>query len=113
MSLSVAQKLIRSHLVEGGLTPGSEIGIRTDQTLTENATGTLVMLELEATGLDRVRTELSVRYVDHNLIQADFRNPDDHLFLRRACRAQEMSRRQIEQGLAGGIIPLTQREGRP
>ena len=66
--------------------PGEMIGIRIDQTLTQDATGTLVMLELEAMGLNRVRTEVSVQYVDHNLIQADFRNPDDHLFLQSACR---------------------------
>ncbi len=86
MGRSVARKLLESHLVEGDLVPGSEIAIRIDQTLTQDATGTLVMLELEAMGLDRVRTELSAQYVDHNLIQTDFRNPDDHVFLRSACR---------------------------
>lgn len=83
---NVAQKLIASHLVEGEMVAGSEIGIRIDQTLTQDATGTLVMLELEAMGLDRVRTELSAQYVDHNLLQADFRNADDHNFLRSACQ---------------------------
>lgn len=67
------------------MTPGEEVGIRIDQTLTQDATGTLVMLELEAMGLDRVRTELSAQYVDHNLIQEDFKNADDHLFLYSAC----------------------------
>src|SRR5881396_2521109 len=85
MSQNLAQKLIASHLVEGEITQGREIGIRVDQTLTQDATGTLVMLELEAMGLDRVRTELSVQYVDHNLIQEDHKNPDDHLFLHSAC----------------------------
>lgn len=65
---------------------GEEIALRIDQTLTQDATGTLVMLELEAMGLDRVRTEVSVQYVDHNLIQADNKNPDDHLFLQSACQ---------------------------
>ena len=74
MGRSVARKLLESHLVEGDLTPGSEIAIRIDQTLTQDATGTLVMLELEAMDLDRVRTELSAQYVDHNLIQTDFHN---------------------------------------
>ncbi|HUJ58164.1 MAG TPA: aconitate hydratase [Kofleriaceae bacterium] len=83
---NLASKLLASHLVEGTLTPGEEIAIRVDQTLTQDATGTLVMLELEAMGLDRVRTELSVQYVDHNLLQEDFKNADDHLFLRSACR---------------------------
>jgi len=86
MSLNVAQKLIQSHLLRGDMNPGEEIGIRIDQTLTQDATGTLVMLELEAMGLDRVRTEVSVQYVDHNIIQADYKNPDDHLFLRSACQ---------------------------
>ena len=82
---TVAEKLIESHLVEGEMTPGQPIALAIDQTLTQDATGTLVMLELEAMGLDRVETELSAQYVDHNLIQADNRNPDDHLFLKSAC----------------------------
>jgi len=86
MAQNVAQKLIASHLVEEEMVPGREIGIRVDQTLTQDATGTMVMLELEAMGLDRVRTEVSAQYVDHNLLQADFRNADDHLFLRSACQ---------------------------
>jgi len=86
MGMNVTQKLIHSHLVDGKMLAGREIGIRIDQTLTQDATGTLVMLELEAMGLDRVRTEVSVQYVDHNLIQEDFKNADDHLFLRSACQ---------------------------
>lgn len=86
MRRNIARKLIGSHLVEGEMIPGQEIGIRIDQTLTQDATGTLVMLELEAMGLDRVKTELSAQYVDHNLIQEDHKNPDDHLFLHSACR---------------------------
>ena len=86
MGLNVAQKLIRSHLESGSMSPGEEIGLKIDQTLTQDATGTTVMLELEAMDLDRVRTELSAQYVDHNLLQADERNADDHLFLLSACR---------------------------
>ncbi|MFC3225935.1 aconitate hydratase [Marinibaculum pumilum] len=86
MACNLAQKLIRTHLAEGEMRPGTPIGLRIDQTLTQDATGTLVMLALEALDLDRVRTGLSVQYVDHNLIQADHRNPDDHLFLESACR---------------------------
>ncbi len=85
MSSSVTHKLIESHLVEGRMQPGEEIALRIDQTLTQDATGTMVMLELEAMGIDRVQTELSVQYVDHNLIQEDFKNADDHLFLKTAC----------------------------
>lgn len=80
MSKNVAQKLIASHLIEGNMRPGEEIGLKIDQTLTQDATGTLVMLEFEALGITRVRTELSAQYVDHNLLQEDFKNPDDHLF---------------------------------
>jgi aconitate hydratase len=86
MGLNVAQKLISSHLADGVMKPGEEIGIRIDQTLTQDATGTLIMLELEAMELDRVQTELSVQYVDHNLLQEDHKNPDDHLFLMSGCQ---------------------------
>lgn len=86
MAYNVAQKLIASHLLSGEMTPGTEIGLRIDQTLTQDATGTLVMLELEALGLDRARTEVSVQYVDHNLLQADSKNAEDHDFLRSSCQ---------------------------
>ncbi len=86
MKQSVTQKLIAAHLAEGDFQPGGEIAIKMDQTLTQDATGTLVMLEFEAMQLPRVRTELSAQYVDHNLLQVDFKNADDHLFLRSACR---------------------------
>jgi aconitate hydratase len=86
MGSNVAQQLIAAHLESGEMTPGREIALRIDQTLTQDATGTLVMLELEAMGLDRVRTGLSVQYVDHNLLQADAKNAEDHLFLQSACR---------------------------
>ncbi len=86
MPRNVTQKLIESHLGEGRIAVGEEIGLVIDQTLTQDATGTLVHLEFEAMGLPRVRTEISAQYVDHNLLQTDFKNPDDHLFLRSACR---------------------------
>jgi predicted aconitate hydratase len=83
---TMAQRLIADHLVDGTPEAGREIGLRIDQTLTQDATGTLVMQELEALGLDRVRTEVSVQYVDHNILQADERNAEDHAFLRSAAR---------------------------
>jgi aconitate hydratase len=86
MKYNIAQKLIESHLVSGLMKTGTEISIKIDQTLTQDATGTMVMLELEAMNLTRVKTELSAQYVDHNLVQADFKNADDHLFLRSACK---------------------------
>ncbi|MGC9022864.1 MAG: aconitate hydratase, partial [Dissulfurimicrobium sp.] len=82
MGLTVTEKIIAGHLVEGEMTPGSEIAVRIDQTLTQDATGTMAYLEFEAIGIPRVRTDLSVSYVDHNLLQSDFRNADDHRFLR-------------------------------
>ncbi len=78
---NVTQKLIDSHLIIGEMTPGSEIGIKIDQALLQDATGTLVQLELEAMGLKKAKTEIAVQYVDHNLLQTDFRNADDHAFL--------------------------------
>ncbi|MGC7098147.1 aconitate hydratase [Amycolatopsis lurida] len=86
MGRNLAQKLIESHLVRGEMTAGSAIEVQVDQTLTQDATGTLVMQELEALGLDRARTEVSVQYVDHNLLQSDEKNAEDHLFLQSACR---------------------------
>lgn len=86
MAQNVTEKLIHSHLVSGTPQPGNEIGLVIDQTLTQDATGTMVMLELEALGLDRIHTELSVQYVDHNLLQTDEKNPEDHHFLQSAAQ---------------------------
>ncbi|KWV51443.1 aconitate hydratase [Bradyrhizobium macuxiense] len=86
MPQNVTQKLISAHLARGRMRAGEAIAIRIDQTLTQDATGTLVMLALEGIGLDRISTELSVQYVDHNLLQVDNLNADDHLFLESACR---------------------------
>lgn len=86
MGKNVAHKLIESHLVSGKMVVGEEIGIKIDQTLTQDATGTMVMLELDAMDLKQAKTEVSCQYVDHNIIQNDFKNPDDHLFLWSACQ---------------------------
>lgn len=86
MGQNVTQKLIESHLAIGEMIPGEEIGLTIDQTLTQDATGTLVMLELEAMNLDYAKTQASAQYVDHNLIQEDNKNPDDHLFLESAAK---------------------------
>ena len=83
--LTVAEKLIESHLVSGSLKKGSEISLKIDQTLCQDATGTMVMLELEAMNLDVAKTDVSVQYVDHNLVQSDYKNADDHVFLKSAC----------------------------
>jgi aconitate hydratase len=81
MAQNLAEKLIASHLVEGRMAAGEEIGIRIDQTLTQDATGTMVFLEFESLGIPRVQTDISLSYIDHNIIQTDFKNADDHLFL--------------------------------
>ncbi len=80
--MNIAEKIIKAHLVSGTMEAGSEIGLRVDQTLTQDATGTMAWLQFEALGRDSVQTELSVSYVDHNTLQMGFRNPDDHQFLR-------------------------------
>ncbi len=80
--MNIIQKLISKHLVEGEMIPGQEIGIRIDQTLTQDATGTMAYLEFEAMNITHVKTELSVSYVDHNTIQIGFENADDHRFLK-------------------------------
>jgi len=84
--LNVTQKLINDHLIEGKLAPGEEIGLKIDQALLQDATGTLVQLELEAMNLDQAKTEVAVQYVDHNLLQTDFKNADDHAFLHSAAQ---------------------------
>ena len=86
MGKTVAEKILAAHLVEGELRKGEEIALRIDQTLTQDATGTMAYLEFEAIGIPRVKTELSVSYVDHNLVQSDFKNADDHVFLQGVAR---------------------------
>lgn len=86
MGETLAQKIIRAHLLHGDMTPGSEIALRIDQTLTQDATGTMAYLEFETMGIPRVRTELSVAYVDHNTLQSGFENADDHRYLQTVAK---------------------------
>ena len=86
MGLTIGQKLIKSHLVSGEMIPGTEIGLKIDQTLTQDATGTMAYLEFEAMGVERVRTELSVSYIDHNTLQNGFENADDHRFIQSVAK---------------------------
>lgn len=81
MGLTLAQKIIKAHLVSGEMIPGTEIALKIDQTLTQDATGTMAYLEFETMGIDRVRTERSVAYIDHNTLQSGFENADDHRFI--------------------------------
>ncbi len=86
MGYTIAQKIIKEHLVTGEMKQGEEIGIRIDQTLTQDATGTMAYLEFEAMGVPRVKTELSVAYIDHNTLQTGFENADDHRFIASVCK---------------------------
>ena len=79
--MNIAQKLIKSHLVHGDMSPGSEIAIRIDQTLTQDSTGTMAYLQFEAMGIDKVRTRRSVAYIDHNMLQSGSENADDHKYI--------------------------------
>ena len=81
MGYTIAQKIIKNHLLSGDMSAGSEVGLRIDQTLTQDATGTMAYLEFEAMGIERVKTELSVAYIDHNTLQTGFENADDHRFI--------------------------------
>mgnify|MGYP005781811917 FL=1 len=82
MGKTIAQKILAAHLVDGTPSVGNEVGLRIDQTLTQDATGTMAYLEYEAMGIPRVKTELSVAYIDHNTLQNGFMNADDHRFIR-------------------------------
>lgn len=86
MGQTIAQKLIAAHLISGEMTVGSEIGLRIDQTLTQDATGTMAYLEFEAMGVPRVKTERSVAYIDHNTLQTGFENADDHRYIQSVCK---------------------------
>lgn len=86
MGYNLAQKLIASHLLSGDMTVGSEVGLKIDQTLTQDATGTMAYLEFEAMGVERVKTELSVAYIDHNTLQTGFENADDHRFIQSCAK---------------------------
>ena len=86
MGYTIAEKIIKAHLVSGEMITGSEIGLRIDQTLTQDATGTMAYLQLEAMEIDRVKTELSVAYIDHNTLQAGFENADDHRYIQTVAK---------------------------
>jgi aconitate hydratase len=86
MGLTIAQKIIKNHIVDGEMKVGQDIGLRIDQTLTQDATGTMAYLEFEAIGVPRVKTEKSVAYIDHNTLQTGFENADDHRFIQSVCK---------------------------
>ena len=86
MGYTIAQKIIKNHLISGDMTVGSEIALKIDQTLTQDATGTMAYLEFETMGLKRVKTEKSVAYIDHNTLQSGFENADDHRYIQSVAK---------------------------
>ena len=86
MGMTIAQKILKAHLVDGEMVVGQEIGLRIDQTLTQDATGTMAYLQFEAMGVDQVKTERSVAYIDHNTLQSGFENADDHKYIGSVAR---------------------------
>ncbi len=111
MAQNLTQKIIAKHLVEGEMTPGDEIAITIDHSLLQDATGTMAMLEFEALGLGRVEIELAAQYVDHNLLQTDFKNADDHKYLRTACARYGVHYSEPGNGISH--IVHMERFGRP
>ncbi|MBO4354096.1 MAG: aconitate hydratase, partial [Clostridia bacterium] len=86
MGYTISQKIIKSHLLSGDMTAGSEIGLKIDRTLTQDATGTMAYLQFEAIGTERVKTDLSVAYIDHNMLQSGFENADDHRYIQSVAK---------------------------
>ena len=86
MPENLTRQILQEHLVDGELKPGTPIGLRVDQTLLQDATGTMACMQFEQLDVDRVRVDRAVQYIDHNIIQLDFKNPDDHRFLQDLCR---------------------------
>ena len=86
MGYTIAQKIIKAHMLSGDMTVGSEVALKIDQTLTQDATGTMAYLEFETMGLDRVKTERSVAYIDHNTLQSGFENADDHRYIQSVAK---------------------------
>ena len=92
MGYTIAQKIIKEHMVGGSMAVGSKVALKIDQTLTQDATGTMAYLEFETMGIPRVRTELSVAYIDHNTIQSGFENADDHRFIQSMAKKYGLKR---------------------
>ena len=111
MAQNLTQKIIAAHLVAGQMNPGEEIAVDIDHTLLQDATGTMAMLEFEALGLNRVKADLAAQYVDHNLLQTDFKNADDHRYLRTACARYGVHYSEPGNGISH--IVHMERFGRP
>ena len=104
--MNLTQKILKNHLLKGELVPGEEIAIRIDQTLTQDSTGTMAYLQLEAMGVDRVKTERSMAYIDHNTLQTGFENADDHQYITTVAKkhgiySEQARQRYLSSGAAG------------
>ena len=99
MGKNIVQKIIDAHYVAGDKKPGKEVAVRIDQTLTQDATGTMAYLQFEAMGVPRVKTEVSVSYVDHNTLQEGFENADDHLYLQTVAAKHGISYSRAGNGI--------------
>ena len=110
MGKSLARKILENHLAVGQYVPGNEIGIKIDQTLTQDATGTMAYLQFEAMGLKQVKTELSVSYVDHNTIQVGFENADDHKYLQTVAAKYGIAYSKAGNGICHQVHLGTVRE---
>ena len=104
MGYTIAEKIIKAHLVSGEMKVGEEIGLRIDQTLTQDATGTMAYLEFEAMGIPQVKTERSVAYVDHNTLQSGFENADDHKYIQTVAAKHVCTSRDLATASATRFI---------
>ena len=109
MGYTIAQKIIKNHLVCGEMTVGSDIGLKIDQTLTQDATGTMAYIEYEAMGIPRVKTEKSVAYIDHNTLQTGFENADDHRFIQSVCKKHGIYFSRPGNGICHPVLTATLR----
>ena len=108
MGMTIAQKILKAHLVDGEMVLGQEIGLKIDQTLTQDATGTMAYLQFEAMGVDQVKTERSVAYIDHNTLQSGFENADDHKYIGSVAKEAwhllfEGRQRHLPSGASGAL----------
>jgi len=111
MAESFTRRILREHLAEGELSAGSPIALRVDQVLLQDATGTMAFMQFEQLGVPRVRVDRAVQYVDHNVVALDFKNPDDHRFLRALCRRHGMHFSRAGNGISHYVH--LERFGRP
>ena len=114
MGLTLAEKILKAHTVDGEFKKGSEIGLKIDQTLTQDATGTMAYLEFEAMGVPRVKTERSVAYIDHNTLQSGFENADDHRFIGSVAKKHGIySAGQATEYVTRCTLSVSAHRGRP